>query len=73
MSAGFTPRSPETKIDGRSLRRKGRSEQLNVKVTPELKARVLERTYDQGYEAVADYLEYLLALDDRARAGEGDA
>lgn len=61
VRAGFGPRSPDTKIDGRRLRGKGRTQQLNVKVTPDFHAALLLRA--QGYGSVADYLEYLLSLD----------
>lgn len=61
VRAGFGPRSPETKIDGRRLRGKGRTQQLNVKVTPDFHAALLLRA--QEYGSVADYLEYLLSLD----------
>lgn len=59
--AGFTPRTPEAKIDGRKLRAKGRTKQFNIKVTPELHAEMIERA--QGFDSVADYLEYLVAMD----------
>jgi hypothetical protein len=61
VRAGFGPRSPETKIDGRRLRGKGRTQQLNVKVTPDFHVSLLLRA--QEYGSVADYLEYLLSLD----------
>ncbi|WP_139189471.1 hypothetical protein [Thalassobaculum litoreum] len=61
VRSGFGPRSPETKIDGRRLRGKGRTQQLNVKVTPDFHATLLLRA--QEYGSVADYLEYLLSLD----------
>ncbi|MEQ9604354.1 MAG: hypothetical protein RLO01_13015 [Thalassobaculaceae bacterium] len=61
VRAGFTPRTPEAKIDGRKLRAKGRTKQLNIKVTPELHAEMIERA--QGFESVADYLEHLVHMD----------
>lgn len=61
VRAGFTPRTPEAKIDGRKLRAKGRTKQLNIKVTPELHAEMIERA--QGFDSVADYLEHLVHMD----------
>ncbi|MCR9073966.1 MAG: hypothetical protein NXI18_19940 [Alphaproteobacteria bacterium] len=66
VRAGFTPRTPEAKVDGRKLRAKGRTKQLNIKVTPELHAEMIERA--QGFDSVADYLEHLVHMDrDRNR------
>lgn len=61
VRAGFTPRTPGAKIDGRKLRAKGRTKQLNVKVTPELHAEMIERAQD--FDSVADYLEHLVHMD----------
>ncbi len=46
-------------VDGRSLRAKGRTEQLNVKVRPDIKQALAERVEAEGV-TIADWLERML-------------
>ena len=46
-------------VDGRSLRAKGRTEQLNVKVRPDIKQALAEHVEAEGV-TIADWLERML-------------
>ena len=46
-------------VDGRSLRAKGRSAQVNIKVRPEVKARLLQFAEAEGV-LIADWFEQLI-------------
>ncbi|ORE93255.1 hypothetical protein [Aurantimonas sp. 22II-16-19i] len=54
-------------LDGRALRRKGRTEQLNIRITPELKAALIGKAADCGM-TIADLV--ILALE--SSLGSGD-
>ncbi|GLQ58203.1 MULTISPECIES: hypothetical protein [Gluconobacter] len=58
--AGFTGRSDKVNIDGRSLRKSGRTAQLNIKLRPETKAQFLERA--QAFPNTEDFVRHLLSL-----------
>lgn len=58
--AGFTGRSDKVHIDGRTLRRSGRSAQLNIKLRPETKSRFLEQA--QSFPNTEDFVCHLLSL-----------
>ena len=53
-------------VDGRTLKAKGRSAQVNIKVRPEVKERLLEFAEAEGV-LIADWFEQLV----EALAGEG--
>lgn len=61
--AGFTARSDTVKIDGRTLRRTGRTAQMNMKVLPETKARFQKHLTKFG--SSDEFLKFLLDLYDR--------
>ena len=48
-----------TIVDGRSLRAKGRTEQMNVKIRPDIKQAIANRVTADGL-AIADWLEITL-------------
>ena len=54
-------------VDGRSLRAKGRTEQLNVKVRPDIKQALADRVETEGI-TIADWLERMLETALRAEA-----
>jgi len=59
--AGFTSREVGGgKIDGRSLRRTGRTEQLNIKVTPEVKERFWSLHNGENLNSSPAILEMLI-------------
>lgn len=62
---GFTARTtqaPSPKVDGRSLRSRGRTGQLNISVKPETKDAFWRFASAHGYEAGEDALLALLDL-----------
>ncbi|MCE2576711.1 hypothetical protein [Komagataeibacter sp. FNDCR2] len=61
--AGFTARTDTVKIDGRSLRRTGRTAQMNMKVLPETKARFQKHLVKFG--SSDEFLKFLLDLYDQ--------
>lgn len=67
--AGFSSRSGG-KIDGRTLRRTGRTAQMNIKVEPELKARILERAAQEEV-AVGELMERMLDAYEATGGGGG--
>lgn len=58
--AGFTGRSDKIKIDGRTLRKSGRSAQLNIKLKPETKNRFLRLS--QNYTNTEEFVCHLLDI-----------
>jgi hypothetical protein len=46
-------------VDGRSLKAKGRTEQLNVKVRPDIKGALVEFVESEG-STIADWIEHTL-------------
>ncbi|NHO33997.1 hypothetical protein [Acetobacter fallax] len=63
--AGFTARSDRVKVDGRSLRRTGRSAQLNIKVKPETRVAFFEMALD--FHDTQEFVDHLLMLYARKR------
>ncbi len=59
-AAGFTTRAPQTHVDGRTLRKTGRSAQLNIKVRPETKLAFFEAAAE--FPSTQDFLVHLLTL-----------
>jgi hypothetical protein len=68
MGKGFAPKKAERKqrekqvratVDGRTLRAKGRTAQLNIKILPELKEALAKNCERKGI-AVTDFIETLL-------------
>lgn len=58
---GFTPRTGTTpRIDGRTLRKTGRTAQLNISVKPETKDRFWETAQSNGYSNGEEFLLFLL-------------
>ncbi len=67
QAEGFTSRSggKSSKIDGRSLRRTGRTQQMNISVSPKTKDRFLSLVHDGGFKAGGEFLDHLLDLYER--------
>jgi len=58
---GFTPRTGTApKIDGRTLRRTGRTAQFNISVKPETKDRFWEAAQRHGFSNGEEFLLFLL-------------
>lgn len=64
-AAGFSTRAEPVKIDRRTLRRSGRTEQLNIKLTP--RVREAFQTASIGYSTTEAFIEHLLDLHHKAR------
>lgn len=64
-AAGFSTRADPVKIDRRTLRRSGRTEQLNIKLTP--RVREAFQAASIGYPTTEAFIEHLLDLHHKAR------
>lgn len=62
VQSGYRSREPGKKIDGRTLRRTGRTEQLNIRVEPAIKDRFLILSKKSQFHASGEFLEMLLDL-----------
>jgi hypothetical protein len=59
-AAGFVTRAEPVKVDGRSLRKTGRTAQLNIRVKPAMRDRFVSQAAE--YDSAEAYLEYLMDL-----------
>jgi hypothetical protein len=57
-AAGFTGRADGVKIDGRTLRRTGRTAQINFRVTPETRDAIVKAA--SSFPSTEDFFKYVL-------------